>query len=72
MQEVYVSYPELRQLGIPFCRLHVNRLTKAGRFPEAVWFGNNRKLWRLSDIERWLASRPTKRPAASKEPADAA
>jgi predicted DNA-binding transcriptional regulator AlpA len=36
-------------------------------FPEPVWLSPNRKVWRAADVDRWLASRPTTRPARGKE-----
>jgi hypothetical protein len=62
VQEVFISFAELRSHGIPYCRLHVNRLMSRNAFPQAIWLSPNRKVWRLSDIERWKASRPATRP----------
>jgi predicted DNA-binding transcriptional regulator AlpA len=71
VQEIYISFPELRpKHQIPFCRLHVNRLMARGDFPAAVWLSANRKVWKLSEIEAWKASRGTVRPAT--QTADAA
>jgi predicted DNA-binding transcriptional regulator AlpA len=70
VQEIYISFRELRQHGIQYCRLHVNRLVERGVFPAPVWFSSNRKLWRMSEIENWLATRGTARPAM--QAADAA
>ena len=70
-QDTFVTYTQLRDLGIPYCRLEINRLMARKAFQEAVWLGANRKVWRLRDIERYLATRPTERPAVT-EPADAA
>jgi predicted DNA-binding transcriptional regulator AlpA len=71
VQEIYVSFPELRpKHGIPYCRLHVNRLMERGLFPRAIWLSANRKVGKLSEIEAWKASRGTVRPAT--QTADAA
>jgi hypothetical protein len=73
VHEVFVTYPELRGHGIPYCRLHVNRLMARGEFPAAIWLSANRKVWRLTDIERFKATRPFDRPIrAMKEAEDAA
>jgi predicted DNA-binding transcriptional regulator AlpA len=74
VHEIFVAFPELRSHGIPYCRLHVNRLIARNLFPAAVWLSANRKVWRLSDIERWKASRPEARPVADCDarPADEA
>jgi predicted DNA-binding transcriptional regulator AlpA len=60
MQE-FLTFKELTQ-KVRYCRMHVNRLVKAGHFPPPVWFGPNRKLWRAKDVDLWLATRPTARP----------
>jgi predicted DNA-binding transcriptional regulator AlpA len=62
-EEVFVTFPELPAHGIKFCRLHINRLMERRQFPAAIWLSQNRKVWRLSEIERFLATRPTVRPA---------
>ncbi len=61
MQETLVSYCYLRQHGIPYSRVHLARLMRAGRFPAAVQISANRIGWRLSDLEAWKTSRPTAR-----------
>jgi prophage regulatory protein len=58
----FVSFRELEQLGVPYTRMHINRLIARGVFPQAYWLGANKKAWRLRDIEGWLASRSTLRP----------
>jgi hypothetical protein len=63
VREVFVTFPDLRDHGIPYCRLHLNRLMANGQFPAAIWLSANRKVWKLSDIERFKATRPTLRPA---------
>ena len=66
-QNVFVPYPRLRKdYDIPYCRLHINRLIDRGIFPQAVWLGPNRKVWRTSDIEDYLANRPETRPTGLK------
>jgi hypothetical protein len=72
VQELFVAFGELRNHGIPYCRLHINRLIEKDLFPEAVWLSNNRKVWRLSDIERWKATRSSSRPVGFKGTGDAA
>jgi prophage regulatory protein len=71
VQEVFISYPELRAHGIPFTRIHINRLIARNLFPQAVWLSANRKVWRLSDIEQWLAERSSERPPPLNPPAEA-
>jgi hypothetical protein len=74
VSEVFLAFSELRPRGVKFCRLHLNRLVEQGMFPEPVWLSPNRKVWRAGDVDRWLATRPTSRPAlpVAEEAADAA
>jgi Prophage CP4-57 regulatory protein (AlpA) len=67
VSEVFLTFFDLRPRGVKFCRLHINRMVEGGTFPEPVWLSPNRKVWRAADIDRWLASRPTTRPARGKE-----
>jgi len=58
---IFVSYPGLKDLGIPFTRVHLNRLISAGNFPAPVALSAQRIAWKASDIEAWIDSRPTVR-----------
>jgi predicted DNA-binding transcriptional regulator AlpA len=60
--EKLISYAELATLGISYTRVHLSRLERLGQFPRAIWLGPNRKFWFASDVERYLAQRPTERP----------
>ncbi len=49
----------------------IRRLERAGKFPARIRMGENRVGWRLADVERWFAERPTaKRPPADDEDAN--
>jgi hypothetical protein len=61
--EVLVTYRELGGHGIPYCRLHLNRMVRRGQFPAPIWLSPNRKVWKLSDILVFKATRTTSRPA---------
>jgi Prophage CP4-57 regulatory protein (AlpA) len=64
VQELFVPYMEFDQHGVPlYSRVHPTRLMRAGLFPAAVQLSGNRIAWRLSDLERWKASRPVARAA---------
>jgi predicted DNA-binding transcriptional regulator AlpA len=70
--EVFVTYPELPNYGIPqYSRKHLLDLQRRNQFPRAVQLSPNRVAWRASELARWVASRPTAR-AVAEEPADAA
>lgn len=58
----FIHYQQLRDRGITFTRVHLNRLIKAGDFPAPVRLGGNSIAWVESEIEDWAA-----RKAASRE-----
>jgi len=47
---------------------HLYRLINAGRFPRPIRMGLNRIGFRLSDVEQWVANRPTVEPAPALDP----
>ena len=58
--DVFISYDELPQQGIPkYSRVHIRRMIARGVFPAAIQLSPNRVGWRLSDIVAWKRSRPT-------------
>jgi prophage regulatory protein len=60
----FVRYAQLRQAkGIPFSRVHINRLEKAGRFPRRVRLGPNTIAWREDELDDWSAARSNERRA---------
>ncbi|WP_431301333.1 helix-turn-helix transcriptional regulator [Tabrizicola sp. BL-A-41-H6] len=59
MQEILTDYEGLRQIGITFSREQLRRLELTGKFPLRYQLGAKRRAWRLSEIEAWIASRPT-------------
>jgi prophage regulatory protein len=53
-----LSYDELRrQKGIPYSKVHLWRLERAGKFPRRVQLGENRHGWLESEIDDWLLER---------------
>lgn len=51
-------------LGV--CRHTIYHWVRCGRFPEPIKIGERASAWRLEDVERWLAERPTKNEARQK------
>jgi predicted DNA-binding transcriptional regulator AlpA len=41
-------------------RSQVYRLMRAGTFPASLMLGQRARGWRLSDIQAWIQTRPTK------------
>jgi predicted DNA-binding transcriptional regulator AlpA len=51
------------EYGIVFSDQHLDRLTKAGKFPEKLKISYRCVGYRRADIEKWLADRPVIRAA---------
>jgi Prophage CP4-57 regulatory protein (AlpA) len=56
-----VRYHDLRSAGIVSNWPQLYNLIDDCGFPEGVMLSPNTRAWRIEDIERWLASRPTER-----------
>ena len=61
LAKLFYSYPELRALGYPWCRLHIKHLIEQGRFPAPVEISANRHMWRAADLAAFADSLPTVR-----------
>lgn len=42
-----------REFGIPWCRTHLDRLEKAGKFPKRRRLGEHRVVWVWAEIEEY-------------------
>jgi prophage regulatory protein len=47
----FVRFKELEAAGIPWSRVHIDRLEKAGKFPKRVRLGANTVAWVRAEIE---------------------
>jgi prophage regulatory protein len=54
----FLSAEDLKERGIPFSRVQLWRLMKAGKFPRPVQISEQRNAWREEDIDHWMATRP--------------
>jgi len=68
----YVTYAELRALGIPYSRKHLLDMMRGGRFPQARQLSTNRVGWVHAEILEHLATRPVARAALLRTPKAAA
>jgi prophage regulatory protein len=58
----FIRYEQLKSdKGIPFSRVHVDRLEKAGSFPQRVRLGKNTVAWREDEIDAWSVARSAER-----------
>ena len=54
----FVRFPRLApDFGIPYSRMHIDRLEKLGRFPKRVALGPNSVAWVEDEIIAWQAER---------------
>ena len=57
-----LRFSELHKLkGIPFSRMHIDRLEKAGNFPRRFKIGVNSVCWSEKEIDEWLEQRAAER-----------
>jgi prophage regulatory protein len=68
MSNVIVAYPQLRERGIPFSRVHLRRLIAAGDFPPPVQLGPHSIGWLAHEIDAWLDARADARSADAATP----
>lgn len=58
----FIRYQQLKDRGIPWTRVHLGRLVRAGEFPQPVNLGGNSIAWVEAEIEAWAADRAASRP----------
>jgi prophage regulatory protein len=61
MQPDLLTYPQLRQKGVPYTRMHLRRLERAGGFPRRVPLSEQRVAWVAAEIDAWIKARIAKR-----------
>jgi prophage regulatory protein len=52
-----VRITQLPDFGIPYSRVHLARMAKAGKFPAPIKLSHKCIAWRASVIEAWIAER---------------
>ena len=57
IQRRLVTKKELRQYGVPYSFVHLQRLEDAGDFPKRIKLSQNRVVWYLHEIEEWVADK---------------
>ncbi len=53
----FVRFDQLRSLGVPYSKTHVNRMEQHGRFPCKVKFGPQRAWYIKREVEAWCSDR---------------
>lgn len=61
-----LQFPKLKaDKGIPYSRMHVDRLEKAGQFPRRIKLGANSVAWIEEEVDAWLAEKAAERETAA-------
>ena len=64
MQNRLIFYEDLRAKGVPYSKIHLWKLEKAGKFPRRVPIGANRHAWVESEIDAHIDEKISQRDAA--------
>jgi prophage regulatory protein len=56
--------PEVQAL-VPYSKMHIDRLEKAGAFPRRIKIGAGRVIWKQSEIIAWLENKRAETKAAA-------
>jgi prophage regulatory protein len=48
--------PEVQQI-VPYSKMHIDRLEKAGQFPKRIKIGVGRVVWKQSEVVAWLEAK---------------
>jgi predicted DNA-binding transcriptional regulator AlpA len=62
---LFYRFSDLKKLGIVSNWQTLTRWVAAGTFPAGVMLGANIRAWPVSEIEAWIASRPSAKSAAA-------
>jgi len=58
LQMRLLRFPQLKsEKGIPFCRVHIDRLERAKQFPSRIRLGTNTVAWAETEVDAWIAAR---------------
>jgi prophage regulatory protein len=58
-----LRFPQLKSKGIPWTRMHLDRLERAGSFPKRVHLGSNTVGWVEDEIDAHVAAKVAARDA---------
>ncbi len=64
LPERSLRLPEVQQL-VPYSKMHIDRLEKAGEFPKRIKLGAGRVVWKQSEIIAWVESKRADTKAAA-------
>ena len=56
LPERCLTIRDVQQL-VPFSRMHIDRLEKAGEFPRRIHIGQAQVVWKMSEILAWIEAK---------------
>jgi predicted DNA-binding transcriptional regulator AlpA len=56
-----LTFNQLKDKGIPWCRDHLRRKAKAGEFPAPVPISDSRIAWVETEVDVWMEARTAER-----------
>ena len=64
-----LSYPQLRDRGVPYTREHLRRLIAEQKFPAPIALSNKRIAWVEDEVSDWIANVAARRVHYAKQAA---
>ena len=55
-----LRFPQVKE-RVPYSRMHIDRLEKAGKFPQRIKLGDNAVGWFESEIDAWVEAKAAQR-----------
>lgn len=59
-----LRFADLKSAGVPWCRMHIDRLERDGRFPKRVRLGPGTVGWVEAEIAEFISAAMNARPSA--------
>ncbi len=58
VSKTYVPRTELSNIiGVSYSNIHLNMMMRKGEFPRAIFLSPKKKVWKVADLEKWVAQR---------------
>jgi prophage regulatory protein len=59
-----LRFRDLKAMGVPWSRMHIDRLERDGKFPKRVQLGESTVAWLENEVEEFLSAKVAARNAA--------
>ena len=61
LQHKFLRFRDLKARGVPWSRMHLDRLEKAGKFPKRVQLGESTVVWIEAEIDAFIQGKLAER-----------